>query len=533
MSIRKTLARNTTFNAAGRVWEAVANIVLVAYVVPRLEWQAWGLWALIGAFTGYISLLDFGIGSGFTKYIAEHSARDEREHTAAIINSGFFFYAILGALLVAVGWLLVDPIINLIGRLSPGSAESMGNPVLLDDAKFLLRAGIVFFAVSNCVAPFSAVQTGLQRMGITNVISIATSALKVIATVMFINAGWGVRGLMYANFAAFALYAVASVAVAFYLIPSLRLSPSHVNTATIGRLFSYGWKTQISKLSNLITFQTDKIIVGLFYKSLGMVGVYRVGEELASKMRQAPVLLLTAIIPAASDLDARGDQERLRRLYILSSKYVGAVTVPLVAYCIGSSGALIRAWIGDMEHLDTAAWVCRIIAFGYLANIIPGAGVSIALGTGRPDVQMKAGIIATVSNLVLTIALVYTIGFYGVPIATAASMVLSCVWFLRAMYPIVGVGFGQVAQISLLWPALASVPGFILCVVGDWYTADAVGRMPNAITVCATAACFGLSYLALIRRMPFLDSFDADFLSNVVGLKRIPGFTRWLRRTPA
>ena len=81
--------------------------------------------------------------------------------------------------------------------------------------------------------------------------------------------------------------------------------------------------------------------------------------------------------------------------------------------------------------------------------------------------------------------------------------------------------------------ALASVPGFILCVVGDWYTADAVGRMPNAITVCATAACFGLSYLALIRRMPFLDSFDADFLSNVVGLKRIPGFTRWLRRTPA
>lgn len=531
MSIRRTLARNTTFNAAGRMWEAIANIILVGYVVPRIGLSAWGLWALVGAFTGYITLLDFGIGSGFTKYIAEHAARDEKRETAAIISSGFFFYALLGAVLVAIGWPLVEPLINVIAYYSPGQAESISNPQLFEDAKFLLRLGIVFFAVSNCVAPFAAVQGGLQRMGITNVISFFTSLIKIAATVLFIETGWGVRGLMYANFTAFAVYAVAAVVVAFYLIPSLRLSVSHVNAATVGRLFSYGWKTQVSKLSNLITFQTDRILVGIFSRSLDMVGIYRMGEELASKMRQAPVLLLTAIIPAASDLDARGDQERLRRLYVLASKYVGAVTVPLVAFCIGSSGALMRTWFGDLPHLDMAAWVCRIIAFGYLANIIPGAGVSIALGTGRPDIQMNAGIIATVSNLILTLALVYSIGFYGIALGTAISMIISCVWFLRAMRPVIGVGFREVASIALLWPAMASLPGLILCVVVDCYTADMIGRVPNGIAVCTAAAFFTISYLGIIRFTPFIDAFDADFLSNVVGLKRVPGFGWWLRRT--
>jgi len=51
--------------------------------------------------------------------------------------------------------------------------------------------------------------------------------------------------------------------------------------------------------------------------------------------------------------------------------------------------------------------VNRILAVGYLANILPGAGVSISLGKGRPDVQMKAGIIAMTSNILLTILLIF------------------------------------------------------------------------------------------------------------------------------
>ncbi|NIA14051.1 MAG: oligosaccharide flippase family protein [Nitrospiraceae bacterium] len=539
MSVRRTLARNTAFNAAGRLWEALANLVLAAYIVSQLGLPVYGLWSLVSVFTGYVALLDFGVGSGYAKYIAEHAARGERDRLSHVVSTGLLFYLLLGVVLVVTGWACVDGLIALAARLSPERMAAFAEEGLVDDVRFLLRGALLLFSVSNCIAAFSALQTGLQRMGITNVISFVASILKVAATILFLELGHGVRGLLYANGAVLLFFGTASVLVAFHLAPGLRISVSCVRRETMGRLFSYGWRTQVSKLSNLITFQTDKLIILVASRWLGLsgvyvvldrIGAYRLGEELASKMRQAPALLLSAVIPAASDLDARGDEERLRRLYLLSSKYVAAVTVPLVAIFAGCAGMLIRTWMGEEPGLDVAAWTLRILVVGYLANIIPGAGVSVALGKGRPDVQMKAGIIAMVSNLTLTVVLMLTLGFYGVPLATAASMFLSCAWFIRAMRAVSGVGPGELVRVSLVWPIVAALPGLVVCIAGDWLSAGFVGRGPNAIMAMVCGGAFSISYLVLIRFTPFLDAFDVDFLANVLHLRRVPGFGLWSRR---
>ncbi len=531
MSVRGTLVRNTTFNAAGRIWEGMCNVVLTAYIVPRVGLSGWGLWALLGVFTGYVALLDFGMNSGLAKYIAEHAARDERDEVSAVVSTGFFFYLVFGVALVALGWICIDPLLAFIAHLSPQHAKTLAEAELFDEARFLLKWGLALFAVSNCIAAFTAIQTGLQRMGITNAISFGASLLKVGATVALLETGHGVRGLLYANALVMAYFAVAAVAAAFLLVPSLRVTPSRIGYGAFQRLFSFGWKSQVSRLSNLITFQTDKIIVGAVYIGLAPVGVYRIGEEAASKMRQAPALLVSALLPAASDLDARGEEERLQRLCLLASKYVAAATLPIVAFWVASSGVLMRTWMGSsVPDIEIAAWVNRILAFGYLANILPGAGVSIALGKGRPDVQMKAGIIAMVSNIGLTIALAIPLGIYGVALGTALSMALSCVWFVAAMRGVVGVAPGRLVRDSMLWPAVACIPGFLGCALVDALNADLVGRIPNGIVLLCCCAGFGLSYLAVIRYTPFLNAFDAEFLGHTLKLRYLPGFHAWCRR---
>lgn len=528
-SVGRTITRNTAFNAAGRMWEALINLLLTAYIVPKIGLPAYGTWALVGLFTSYFTLLDFGLGSGFSKYIAQHAATRGTRAVSAVVSTGFFFYLALGAVMVAAGWPCIDGLIRLVAFFYPKALES-ANAATLADVRFLLRWGLVLYAASTPVAALSAVQTGLQRMGVTNAISVAASLVKVAATVALLETGHGVRGLLLANAAVLGFFAVACAAAAFRLAPYLRVSPSRVTRRAFRDLFSFGWRTQVAKLSNLILFQTDKAVVLAAFGALGLVGVYRIGEELAGKMRQAPALMLSAIIPAASDLDARGDDDRLRRLYVLSSKYVAAVTVPLVAFMAGAAGPLLRTWMGDIDGLDTAAWVLRILVVGYLANVIPGAGVSVALGKGRPDVQMKAGLVATVANIAFTLALLLAVGFYGIPLGTAAAMALSCAWFLRAMGPVSGVGAVELMRASLLWPALASLPGMAVCIAGGVFGAGLHGRLPNAALTAACAAAFGASYLALIRYTPFLDSYDAHFLANMLRLRRIPGFSAYVRR---
>ncbi len=518
MSVRKTLIHNTAFNAAGRLWEAACNIALAAYVVPRLGMSAWGLWAMLSVFTGYVALLDLGLGGGFAKFVAQYAARKQHDRISSVVSVGFFFYLALGVVLVSAGWLCIDPLIALFQRIGAQQVDAQ----FLDDIRFLLRWGLVLYAASNCISAFGAVQTGLQRMDIVNVIGFIASLLKVAATVYWVHTGHGVRGLLYASLIVFGFYAAASVLAAFLLVPGLRVSPWSATWPTLREMLSFGWKTQVSRLSNVVSFETDKLIVGLVYRQFGLIGVYRIGEELASKLRQAPALLISALMPAAADLDARDDSERLRRLYLISSKYLAAVAVPLVAFCVAASGMLIRAWMGPtVPHLDVATSINRILAVGYLANVLHGAGVSIALGKGRPDLQMKAGILAMISNVALTIALVFPFGLYGVAMGTALSMCIACAWFMHAMGPLSGVGAVELVRKTVIWPLLACAPGFAVCLAADVWSADG-SRLLNIEAVLAGSAVFFAAYALILFRTPFLDAFDREVL------KSLP-FMGWLR----
>lgn len=522
MSTGRILARNTAFNAAGRLWEALLALLITPYVVYNVGLPAYGVWALLAAYTGYVALFDFGISSAYTKYIAEHAARRDYDAASAVVSTGFFFYLVLGVALVAVGWPLAGLVANLLSRYGVLRDEIVG------DALFLFRWGLALWAAASCVSAFTSVQTGLQRMDVTNVISFGLSLVKVAGIVLFLETGHGVRGLLFANAAAFGVFAVASVACAFWLMPQLRVSLTRVTWPTWRILFRFGWRAQVSRLSNLITFETDKVVVGFISGGTDLVALYELGVSLANKMRQVPMLLLTALLPAAADLDAREEHERLRWLYMVSSKYVAAMTVPLVLFTVGSAGPIMRLWMG--QGFDTAAWVLRVIAFGYLANILPGAGVSIVLGKGRPDIQMHAGLIAMVSNIALTVALYFRVGFWGIPIATALSMFISWAWFGRAVGAILGVRPMELFKTAVLWPAVASLPGFVLCLVMDWFSGGYPGRLTSGVFVILGAVVFFQLYLLTIRATPFLDAFDADFLADTLKLGRVPIVRNWLRK---
>ncbi|MBX7256855.1 MAG: polysaccharide biosynthesis C-terminal domain-containing protein [Candidatus Hydrogenedentes bacterium] len=527
MSVRRTLTRNTLFNIGGRICEALVSLVLMYYIYTRVGLAYSGLWGLVGAAIGYVSLVDLGLGSAYGKFIAEHNARGDREGISSVVSTGLAFYAALGVVVVTVGWPCVDKLMMWMASRRGADGMPLHDPAFVADMRFLLFGALLVFAASNCVAPFSAVQTGLQRMGVTNAISTVLAFGKAVVTVLFLEFGYGVRGLLYANVTIFMAFAAVTVLSAFLLAPGLRISPRYLRGATFRMLLGFGWRTQVGRLANLVTFDTDILVIGFVLQQFDRLGLYKFGIELANKMRQIPVMLLGAILPAAADLDARAELERLQRLYVLSTKYVSVVLVPLAAFTIGTAGILMRTWLG--HGFETSAWVLRIIAAGYIANVFAGPGISVALGMGRADLQMRSGILAMIVNIALTVVLYVSIGFYGIPIATAASLFLTTAWFIVVMKSVIGVSAKTLVSTTLLWPAMASVPGFLACVSADIWTSSLDGRLPNAAVAGTLAMFLGISYLILIRLTPFLDAFDEDFLGNSLSLRRVPGFALWLR----
>jgi len=529
MSVRETIARNTAYNTLGKVWEAIVGLILIAYIVSRLGVAQYGLWAVISAFTGYAALFDLGVGAAYAKFIAEHEAKGEREEISRIVSTGVFFYLLFGAVFLALAWPLVDLLLALIEGLGGSAAGDLGRPEVMADMRFLLRWGLVLFVASNCILPFTSIQTGLQRMGVTNVIGVGVSFVKIGGTVYFLESGFGVRGLIYSNALVLGVFAVASGIAAFVLCPSLRISVFRVSGATFRRLFGFGWRTQVSRLSNLIMFETDVLVITFVLRDLELAGLYRIGIELANKARQVPSVLLTALMPAASGLDADDEHEKLRRLYITATKYVAVVSIPLLAFLGGSASLLMIAWQGPALEIATAVIVLRLMAFGYVANLLPGPGVTIALGKGRPDLQMKAGLISMGSNLAMTIGLVYTIGFWGVPIATVVSMFLSWAWFMGAIHKVLDVRTVEVIAQAIRWPLVSAVPGLLICIVCDRLSFLVSSRLEGVAAVFGVGIVFTVLYLTMLRRTSFFGADDLEFFDTTLRLRRVPGYAAWTR----
>lgn len=529
VSLRSILARNTLFNALGRAWEAVLSLVLMGYSIRTVGEAGWGLWSLAAVFTSYAALIDVGIGSGLSKYVAERSARDGVKGVSAVVSAGVLFYTAVGAAMLGAGWLLLDSLLAFMRGLNPGAN---GGGASEAEMRFLFRGALLLFVANNCAAPFAAVPVGLQRIGLSNLASAASAVVRAAATVFFLEGGWGVRGLLYASSAAFVVQTVCGVAIAWYLAPGLRLGPQWTNWDTFGQLYQFGWRAQVARLANLVNFQTDRAVVWALshFGSTGQVGLYAVAESVAGKMRQLPGLLVSAMVPAASDLDARGEEDRLRELYVRSSKYMGALAAPLAVYFAACAPMLIRIIAGAPADMEKTAWVLRILLAGYLFNLLPAPGVSIVLGKGRADLQMYAGLVSMAVNIACTVALTVFFGFYGIPLGTSLGMVLSTLWFLRAARGVLGVPAGELCRISLAWPLAASVPGGLLCLLAQQWLHAQTGLVVNLLGASASLALLGISYVVLLGRTPFLDRFDVEFMATTLRLGKTPGF-RWLTRS--
>src|SRR2546427_1206365 len=212
---------------------------------------------------------------------------------------------------------------------------------------------------------FLSVFKGIQRMDKSNAIEIQMSIVSVIGTVVFLEVGFGILGLAMNSL----ISGVIAAFVTWYrlrrMMPKIRLG-WHFNGKLLREMFTYGTKIQVSNFGSLVCFQIDKLIISRFL-GIASVSFYEVGSRLTSFMRAVPLVMLSALIPATSELGARNDRDRIRQTYYLASKYVSMLTVALVAFIILEARSVVHFWIGP--GFESSVILIQILAIGYGVNV--------------------------------------------------------------------------------------------------------------------------------------------------------------------
>jgi len=501
-SLSHKLIRNTLFNFAGRSGAMVVTLLLTPYVVSKLGVRRFGVWSLILVIASYVGLLDLGLKASFVKYVAEYHARRDYEAINRVLNSGLALYLILSPGIIATGCVLRGPILRLFKIPTD----------LFADARLILLVAMAIYSLSNMFGIFQAVMTGLQRMDVINLIALGVSVPRVLGTVLSLELGYGLCGLIASEALVFALTALLLVLSAFRLLPQLRVGWAFYDWPSLRRLLSYGIKVQVSRLADLATSQTDKLLLGYFL-GLSPVAFYELGSRVVLTSKRLSRVLISAVVPAASEIDAREDRLSLCRLYLRGSKYLVLVAAPVLLFIAAAAPLILAAWMGRGYELSVP--VIQLLAVGHLVHLLTGVGTTIAKGMGKPEYETRYSLLQLAMNTLLGIALVIRLGFWGVLIATPLSLIVGSLYFMVLFHRLLGIPLLQFLKGTYLQPVitclLAGLPLLILNAVA-LQTLQARGRLMSLVLLGAEGLLFVAIYGGLMLKTAYLDDYDRRLL---------------------
>jgi O-antigen/teichoic acid export membrane protein len=418
----KKLAANTFFNFLGRCWSFILILLLTPYILSRLDVHDFGTWALmtifISAFNpGQVPLFD--LGGVFMKYISEYYTYEDYESINRVLTCGLFFYSVFGIGLVTIGLLLQRPLFHLLHI-----SEAAGGAYLLV---------LVASAIANISSMLLSVFKGIQRMDKSNSLEIQLSLLNAVGTVVFLAAGWGILGLAVNAL----LNACLAVVVIWWtvqrVIPKLGMSAAFDRKLLRGML-AYGMKMQVSSIGGLVSFQVPKLIISRFLGTAA-VSFYEVSSRLTLFMRALPLVMISALIPATSELRARKDRNRILQTYLMASKYVAMLTVAMAAFLMVEARSVLMLWLGKgFKGFESSVILVQILAVGYGANILGGPASQTGAGIGRPEFDMRGTVLLTILTPVLGLGLVQRFGAAGAAAGTCIAFLAATGYLLVAFH---------------------------------------------------------------------------------------------------
>lgn len=406
------LFRNTLAQSASVVAGYLFSFLLAPLMISRLGLEAFGVWAVTGAFATYAGLLDLGIGRSLARFIAVYDAAGDGRRIDQCVGLGLISTMVVGsaAALVALA-------------LAPFASDQLG---VLDsgEMRIVLLSSVAIWTANGVKGVLTAVGIGLRQMVPPNI------AVTVAAT---INFAFSIAALaLSSSLVPYALANAAAGAVA--LLPAF-LALRHVWRAPyVGlpereltkEVLSFSVKNQIGWFADLVNFQTDKVIIALM-DDVRAAAVYEIASRVVLAVRSVAVLSVSAIIPTAAARIVEEGREVIGEMYRRYTLRSCGIAFPLFTLTSVSAPFLLIAWLGEAP--GDAELLVPFLTFAYFVNMTTGVGSTIAIGAGHPGVASANSALIAVLNVALTIALAPWLGLWGVVTGTFLAVTIGSLVF--------------------------------------------------------------------------------------------------------
>jgi O-antigen/teichoic acid export membrane protein len=496
------IMRSVLFGGLRYVLIAPIPFLMTPLILHQIGVAGYGTWAVFLAINGLTSLADLGLVGTLSKFVADHHARRDFPALSGLLSSGLTLFLSLACVIAATFW-CTAPI--LASRLFHGSAADRSEVI------YLLRCFVLVITANILTQLFSSVTNGLQRLDLTNLVSTGNALLNALFGAFLLLRGWGLRGLVYGYIASGFVTVAIYLVVVKKLLPEIALNPLRFDPGEGRKMFGYSLRLYITQAAVVVHNQVEKVFLAMLV-GVAPVGWYEIGSDVALKIRGCIGIILSPVLPAASELNALGDKSRMRELYFRAHKYLAVCGVPAVCYAVSVSHRFVELWLGP--SMAMIALPLNVLLVTNFVNLASGPGFLIFAGIGYLKPGIKSAMFGLVLNIVLSLGLIYKFGFPGAVVGTSVSLILASVYFVSMFHTRTGYSLLRVLQESYFKPIVCSTLAMAVLVAI---------RSPHDLSwlgLAGMGAAFGLFYAAAILLSRFFDDYDWSRLESFLPVAR-------------
>ena len=417
MSLTRRLVRNVACHWAGYIVQVAVAFFMTPYVIHTLGEARYGIWTLVMGLTGYYGLLDLGIAYGITQYLTRCLAANDTENLNRTASTGTVALSYCGVLVFIISTVLALNVSEIFD-IPHNTAKEAALVIVITGASV---------AVQFSLMTYSAVFAAMQRFDLSTGIGIGTRIAALATTLWVLKLGYGLVGLSLVTASINILDYVIRWRVAARILPSMRISFRFATAQKFGELSKFGvWNMAIEGSATLISY-TDSIVIAAFMP-VSAVAPFAIAASLRNYFDEIFERVGWVFFPVATELDVQDDQNGLRNLYLVSSRFMFLGSILCGSLAILWARDFFRLWLGlsfaEPAGFPSVAGLFYLLAFGSIVAVAQRIGYQVLLG--RRQVGVLAALFAAegATNLILSIILIRRYGVVGVAVGTLVPALL-------------------------------------------------------------------------------------------------------------
>ncbi len=404
----------------------ITILIGLAYtpIMLRLIGQAeYGLYSLIGALVGYLSILDLGLGNAIVRYTARNRAIGDKETESSMNGMFLVLYSAIGLLTVVLGAILYINIENMFGA-SLTVQE-------LEKAKIMMLLLIFNFAVSFPLGTFGSIMQAYERFVFVKLVHIFRSILMPCITLPFLYAGYGSVSMVVVN----TILNISCLLI--NLVYCLRVLKIQIHFKgfdypLLREIAGYSFFIFLNVIVDKIYWSTGQFILGIV-SGTALVAVYAIAMQLNTMYMMFSTAVSGVLLPKITMMVANNaSDDELSQIMIKIGRVQYVVMALILSGFVLYGQAFINLWAGS--NYSDAYLIVLLVMVPITVPLIQNVGIAILQAKNMQGFRSVVYIAIAVLNVIASIPLAKIWGGFGCALATGVSLTLGNIMIMNIYY---------------------------------------------------------------------------------------------------